>query len=159
MTISGRAARDAPRRAPRRSRTSPSMLAHALADAAPARTATARSARPARSPSRSAPSDCSHSASHAPLKPVWPVSSTRRSAPERRVDAAASLAGGACALTRPSSSPPRRLAAGPQLLEVVAVAQRVHRLPEAVVAVGRELAVAASARSGSCSQTVSSPSM
>ena len=36
------------------------------------------SARAAPARSRAAPSDCSHSDSHAPLNPVWPVSRTRR---------------------------------------------------------------------------------
>ena len=44
----------------------------------PARTATGAWARPRARPVTSAPSDCSHSDSHAPLKPVWPVTSTRR---------------------------------------------------------------------------------
>src|SRR5262249_36026943 len=33
---------------------------------------------PGARPVTSAPSDCSHSDSHAPLKPVWPVTRTRR---------------------------------------------------------------------------------
>src|SRR3954466_13294121 len=36
---------------------------------------------------------------------------------------------------------PRGVAAGPQALEQVLLAQRVHRLPEPVVQIGRELAL------------------
>ena len=39
------------------------------------------------------------------------------------------------ALTVLRPRPPRRFTGAPELLEVVAVAQRVHRLPEAVVAI------------------------
>src|SRR5580692_2755113 len=94
-----------------------------------------------------APSDCNHSASHAPLKPVWPVSSTRRSR-QKLASRTPAGAGSAALMGVPGDAHrvlgPRsqgRRTGTPQLLELVAVAQRVHRLPEALVTVGRELAL------------------
>ena len=134
--VGDRRAQRARRRARRRRRD-----VDALADAAPARTATARSATPSAKPVDLGAERCSHSASQLPLKPVWPVTSTRRPRQNARRHVTTTFHGARA----------RR----PQLLEVVLVAQRVHRLPEAVVAVGGELALARrGARSGSCSQTV-----
>ena len=55
-----------------------------------------------------APSRCSHSASQAPLKPVWPVSRTRLPAPELRARPA---------VRRHSPDLPRRVAGCPELFE------------------------------------------
>ena len=75
-------------------------------------------------PDTSAPSSASQKASHAPLKPVWPVTRTRRPAQNARHHQHFQGA-------RPS----------PDLLEIVAVAQRIHRLEEAFVAKAAQLAV------------------
>src|SRR5438128_10182435 len=128
------------------SRTSPSMLRRP----SPTRASSYSEGRvtpPAEKPVTRAPSDCSHSASQAPLNPVWPVSSTRRSrqkpasgAGPGGVPAARIPARAARVLTWLGPCPPRSAAGTPPLLELSAVAQRVHRLPEALVAIARELA-------------------
>ena len=69
----------APRPAPAAaSRRSANAGVHALGDAAGVEQRRRRSAAAARSPLTFAPSACSHSDSQPPLKPVWPVTSTRR---------------------------------------------------------------------------------
>ena len=79
-------------------------------------------------PRTSAPSRRSQSASQDPLKPVCPVSSTRRPAQNAAV--------GSAAVTWSRAAGP----AGPRAVQLVALPQRVHRHPEAVVLVGGELA-------------------
>lgn len=74
-------------------------------------------------PVTSAPIRLSQMAAHEPLKPVWPVKRTRLPAQKRGFTAATA---------------PRRTPTAPQ---VGFVAQRVHGGPEAVVAIGHELAV------------------
>src|SRR5271167_3099445 len=96
-----------------------------------------------------APSDCSQRASQAPLKPVWPVSSTRRS--RQKPGSTVPLGGAVAAPSAPDACspltalrpyPPWSLAGAPELLEMIAVAERVHRLPEPSVAVAGELPLA-----------------
>ena len=58
-----------------------------------------------------------------------------------------------------TSTFPGGLAAAPTAPRAASVAQRVHALPEPVVAVRHQLPVAASRSSGSRSHCVSSPSM
>src|SRR5262245_21674700 len=65
--------------------------------------------------------------------PVAPVTRTRRPSSE-----AASFTGGPASSTAPRR--PRRVAALPQPVQVLQVAQRVHALPEVAVLVGHELA-------------------
>ena len=77
-------------------------------------------------PVTSAPIRVSHAQVHAPLKPVWPVSRTRLPRQKSAFGIGPSL--------------PRRISTLPQAFEVVFVAQRVHRVPEAVMLVGCELA-------------------
>ena len=60
------------------SRTSTRTIGDAVGHARPPRTATATSGRRRRARRRPRPSTRSHSVSHAPLKPVCPVTSTRR---------------------------------------------------------------------------------
>src|SRR5262245_25225342 len=95
---------------------------------------------PTEKPVTRAPSDWSHSASQAPLKPLSPVTRTRRSRQK-----SGSMAAGRAEPPEDISAlgpfPPGSGARAPQLFEVVALAQRVHRLPEALVAVARKLTV------------------
>src|SRR5262249_54301229 len=104
-------------------------------------------------PVTSAPRASSHSHSHAPLNPVWPVTKTRRpaNAPPNERDTggawtwAVELIAAPLGL-RPASVGlpyfPRGPVLRPQAIEVLRFLIRIHRLPEAVVLVGVELAVA-----------------
>jgi len=86
------------------------------------RTGSAAYRAPAQSPCTWAPSEFSQSASQPPLKPVWPVMRTRL--PRQNSSLTAKF--------------PRRPSAGPHFLQLVAIAQRVHRLPEAPMKIGRQ---------------------
>src|SRR5262245_22683206 len=70
--------------------------------------------------------------SHAPLKPVWPVTRTRFPSQNAGVTLKAVASG---------LPEPRRLAGFPELLQVVPVSQRVHGVPEAEMTVRAKLVV------------------
>ena len=129
-----------------RSRMSPIRCVDAARRRAAARTGWARSAAPAQSPHLGARARCSQSASQPPLKPVWPVTRTRR--PRQKL-------GMSC------SSPdlPRRLAAAHSssrccLSRSVSIGCQKPSWRKAISCPSR-----ASVSSGSRSQTSSSPCM
>src|SRR5712691_3620977 len=76
-----------------------------------------------------APIAASQSAAQLPLKPVWPVRSTRL--PDQKA--------GSGKVIPITPDFPGGLAARPQLLELHLVAQRIHRLPKTRMAEGHQL--------------------
>ena len=118
---SGAASRMSPRRCSRR--RSSSSWSNRLRSVSGARA----------SPVTCAHSSRSHRVSQLPLKPVWPVGSTRRPR-QKEGSGFRAFPGG--------------LAAYPQLLEMHPIPQGVHRLPVAVVSLGLQLPLSRQALQG-----------